>query len=439
MSGVTLPLLTLLLLTTHRAPGDIENSSYTVPLDSAAIKYFDTPTTDPVAILKKHIDAGKVKLRWDKQFGYLPDLLRQLKISKESQVLVFSKTSFQNDNITPTTPRAIYFNDDSYVGVVQNSDVVELTSMDPKQGAIFYTFTQYGERKAPTIIRENAKCTTCHSTSRTVGVPGPLIRSVYVRPDGLPILRAGAFRTTHRSPFKQRWGGWYVTGKHPRQSHMGNAFAKEVADNTAEIDQTKNGQLLKLDKFFDTSKYLTPHSDIVALLVLEHQAHGQNLITRAGWETRLARHDQSVMDKMLKRDPGKLSSITRRRIQSAGDALIRYLLFIDEAYVRGPITGTSRFAGVYPTLNTVDAERRKLRQLKLRKRLYDLPLSPLIHSRQFDAMPKPMLDYVYKRLYDILTGKDQSEDFQLISSTHQHAVLAILRKTKKNLPGYYFK
>src|SRR5580704_13331621 len=108
-----------------------------LPLDHPAIRYAEESPTDPVALLQKRIDRGAAKLEFSENgSGYLPDLLRTLGVNVDSQALVFSKTSFQAAKISPRNPRAIYFNDEVAVGFVRTGDVIELASLDPKQGII---------------------------------------------------------------------------------------------------------------------------------------------------------------------------------------------------------------------------------------------------------------------------------------------------------------
>ena len=104
---------------THLLTGMDERSW--VPPDDPAIKYGDVPVDDAIARLRRQLDAGKEKLDYAPVGGYLPSLLKALDINADSQVLVFSKTSFQNPKIGPSTPRALYFNDKVAVGSVQNN------------------------------------------------------------------------------------------------------------------------------------------------------------------------------------------------------------------------------------------------------------------------------------------------------------------------------
>lgn len=117
-------------------------SSYIIPLENDAILSVRGVVDDPVSRLQGRLERGEVKLKYEDDYGYLPSVLKELGVSVRSQVLVFSKTSFQARRIAPRTPRALYFNDRTAVGFVRTGDVLELAALDPKQGIIFYTLDQ---------------------------------------------------------------------------------------------------------------------------------------------------------------------------------------------------------------------------------------------------------------------------------------------------------
>src|SRR5207247_1213252 len=135
-----------------------------------------------------------------------------------SQTLVFSKTSFQRDFISPQTPRALYFNAHTYIGWVQGAPVLEVATVDPQLGAVFYILNQEPGGK-PKFVRQTYECLQCHDSGLTRSIPGHIIRSVYPDAQGQPILSEGTYITTDQSPLKERWGGWYVTGRHGMQRH----------------------------------------------------------------------------------------------------------------------------------------------------------------------------------------------------------------------------
>ncbi len=82
-------------------------------------------------------------------------------------------------------------------------------------------------------------------------------------------------------------------------------------------------------------------------------------------------------------------------------------------------------------------EGRSLRDFDLHKRLFRYPLSYMIYSAAFDAMPEQARSRVYQRLYEVLSGKDQSAPFAHLSPTDRAAILAIVRDTKTGLPKYW--
>jgi hypothetical protein len=404
-------------------------------IEAEPINYGKAPVNNAISRLEQRLAAGKATLTYEPGFGYLRSLLRELSVPQSSQMLVFSKTSLQRHRIAPTRPRAIYFGDDVYVGFCQRGDVLELTAIDPSLGAVLYTLDQKSPDK-PRFTRQTDTCTICHSSSANQGLPGNLVRSVYPDEDGLPILSAGSHRIDHTSPLEQRWGGWYVTGTSGKQKHLGNLTLQGNPDPN-HIDNTKGTNVTDLTDSFKTSAYLTPHSDIVALLVLEHQAEMHNLIGRANLLTRLALYEEASINKALGRPADYRSDTTTSRIKSAGEPLVKYMFFSGEARLTDRVRGTSSFAEEFGKRGPRDRRGRSLRDLDLQRRLFVHPCSYLIYSQAFDALPGPMKEYVYSRLWEVLSGKDTSKDFARLTAVDRGAILEILRETKSNLPDYW--
>ncbi len=394
------------------------SGSYVLPLDHEAIQYENTPVSDAAWQLQQKIDRGEITLRFDPEWGYLPAVLDALKVSRTSQVVVFTKTSLQAPRISPRNPRAVYFNDAVSVGWVPTGEVVEIAAHDPKQGVIFYTIDQVEVAK-PRVKRRD-DCLQCHDTGATLGVPGLVVRSVYPEPSGMPFFQAGGFVTDHRSPLKERWGGWYVTGHHGEQRHLGNAFARD-REHPTRLDTENTQNITDLKSRFDTGALLTGHSDIVALMVLEHQTHMTNLITRVGFETRMALHSQELMNRLLKEPADTVSESTERRIRSACEELVDYLMFVDEALLTAPIQGSSKFTEVF-------AARGRLGEFDLRTRLFRIPLSYMIESQAFQALPAAALSRIERRIMTILDS--QEAKYARLTSEDRRNIRAIVT----NLP-----
>lgn len=395
------------------------------------INYDTAATHDPVSRLQEELDAGTATLQYDDQRGYLPAVLELLEIKPSSQVLVNSKTSFQLHRISPRRPRALYFNDESHVGWVQGGDVVELMVTDPQLGEVFYTLSQE-ETVRPQFLRDQGQCISCHASSRTQGVPGGLVRSTFVDANGQPQLGSGTYTIGHHSPFDQRWGGWYVTGTHGDMRHMGNSLLEKRQDART-LDREVGANVTELDDLVETDPYLTPHSDIVALMVLEHQTQMQNYLTRANFECRSASHYDGIMNAALDRPADYVSDSTKRRIIAAGDKLLRYLLFVDEFPLTSPVAGTSSFAEEFQAQGLRDDQGRSLRDFDLKTRMFKYPCSYLIYSPSFDGLPNLASEYVVRRLHDILCGRDTSGEFTNLTPQDRQAILEILTQTKPGL------
>ncbi|MCA9228984.1 MAG: hypothetical protein KDA47_25380, partial [Planctomycetales bacterium] len=340
-------------------------------------------------------------------------------------------TSFQAERIAPETPRALYFNDDVYVGFCQNGDVLEVSASDGLLGTAFYTVDQRGDG-ALAFTRQGDNCLTCHASSPTGGAPGHLVRSVFADARGLSLLAAGTYRTTHASPFGERWGGWYVTGTHGSMRHMGNVLASRHEPEN--LDRESGANVLELSDRFRTSPYLTPHSDIVALMVLEHQSQMHNALTFASYETRSALHYDQVMNEALDRPADHQSESTDRRIAAAGERILRHLLFTNEFQLESPVKGTLTFAEDFAAVGPRDPQGRSLRDFDLRTRMFKYPCSSLIYSASFDALPAPMKSYVTRRLGEILDGHDaKNPDFAHLTEADRQAIREILVATKPDL------
>jgi hypothetical protein len=378
---------------------------------------------DPVARLQQKIDNGEVVLQFDAKHGYLSSLLKDLNIPVSSQSLVFSKSSEQEAVISPQTPRALYFNDDVYVGWVQGG-AIELAAVDPKSGSFFYTLTQENNPH-PKFERHTTNCVGCHDSSEDPSRLIPRLLMLSVLPDRQgKAINAAAVVTTDRSPFRERWGGWYVTGTHGKQTHMGNqtfsAPAREITsipDYIANLDLTPGANVTDLSSRFDTRPYLVPHSDIVALMVLAHQTHVHNLITFATYRL------QAALESDAKAETASL-------VKELAEPVVRAMLFSGETALTDPIAGTSGFAAEFVKPGPRDSRGRSLRDLDLKTRLLRYPLSYVIYSDAFNQMPAALKDYVYRRLREVLNGEDKSAAFAHLSASDRENILAILKDTK---------
>jgi len=303
-------------------------------------------------------------------------------------------------------------------GVSDGADVLELAAQDPTQGVIFYTLEQKRASK-PRLARQISECLVCHLSWDTLAVPGFLTMSTFPMSDD-PNAYASGTIVDQRTPFAERWGGWYVTGKVDPVRHLGNLpVVRPAAEMSKPAPPTPH--LASVDGRFDTTGYPSRYSDIAALMVLNHQTHLSNLLTRLGWEARLAESERGPTD----------------RVGDAAGDLVDYLLFVDETPIGRKLEGSSGFAEKFAAEGPRDSKGRSLRQLDLERRLLRFPCSYMIYSETFDALPPVAKDAVYSRLWRVLSGQAPDRRYAHLSFADRRAIVEILRETKKDLPDYF--
>jgi hypothetical protein len=245
--------------------------------------------------------------------------------------------------------------------------------------------------------------------------------------DGRPFLAVkdtAPVATDHRTPLERRWGGWYVTGAHGAQRHMGNAVAR-LPFYPFDLEQEGTQNLMTLAGKVDTAPYPSPMSDIVALMTLDHQVRMTNLLVRMGQRSR-------GMPAPVR--PGAPPAQT---LEQEIEDLVAYMLFADEAPLRAPVKGTSAFAASFQQRGPRDGRGRSLRDFDLATRLFKYPLSYTIYSAEFDAIAAPVRTQIYRRLYDALSGRDTRPAFARLSTGDRRATLEIVRDTKRGLPRFW--
>lgn len=396
-------------------------------IEAAPINYSQAKATNLITQLEDKILSGKITLNFEPGFGYLNSLTKALEVPLSSQMLVFSKTSLQRNRIAPQSPRAVYFNDEIYVGFCQGGEVMEISVPDPQLGTAFYTLEQVRQKK-PRFQRHNDTCLICHGSSATQGYPGHLARSVYPDREGQPLFHLGSHRVEPSTPLNKRWGGWYVSGKTPGRHHLGNLILPQGTRNPPE-ENPKGTDMTDLSPMFPTNMYPTPHSDLVALLVFEHQAEIHNRIARAVLETRVALFQQEEFDRILERKTPGLSEGTQRRIHLASESLVEGLFFCGEASLGGVVSGTSNFATDFAKKGPTDAKGRSLREFDLKDKIFLHPLSYMVLSTAFEQMPPVVKEMAIKRITTILNQGDSDEKYSHLTVEKRKEIREILAGT----------
>ena len=390
--------------------------------EDPAIAYSTAPLKNAVAEINQRLRDGSARLTFDGRSGYLRSALTALDIPIDSQMLVFSQTSFQRKRISETNPRALFFSDRVALGWVRDGDIIEVAAQDAKEGMVFYTLDQR-QVDRPEFQRA-LTCLACHMAGDTLGVPGMLMFSTTSSPGTGP--PAKSVMTDHRSPLESRWGGWYVTGSSGSVRHRGN--------ESTTVGGGRNRDLASVTGLFDGDGYQSMSSDIVALLVLSHQIHMTNLLTRVGWEARAA---DPALHAPFVAAPGEERQIAQM-MSGIATEVVDYLLFVDEAPLADRIHGSSSFAQRFAAMGPRDAKRRSLHELDLTRRLMKYPCSYEIYSDAFDALPPSAKAPIYQRMWQVLSGEERGDRYRsALSLADRRAIVEILKDTKRDLPAYF--
>jgi hypothetical protein len=412
----------LLAIIVAQAPAD--------EFDRPPISYSTASPANAVETLDRRLDDGTATLRRDAASGYLEAVLDALAVPVASQTLVFSKTSLQQAKISPRNPRAIYFNDDIYVGYVRGGDVLEFAVADPALGTVFYTLDQSPSAR-PRFVRQTDDCLICHSGGQTRGVPGHVLRSVYPDNTGQPIYSAGSHRIDHATPLERRWGGWYVTGAADSVEHLGNAtYRKTSAGNLPEpVARGAAGDLAAT-----LAGYPTTSSDLVAHLVLAHQVHAHNVLTHASFSVRQALFREAALNRELGEPASHRWPSTETVLEAAAKSLVECFLFVGEPPLPGRVGGDSAFAQLFAAASPADCHGRSLKTLDLQTRLLAHPCSHLIHTASFDGLPDELRTRFWQRLDTALADRG-GETAPQLSAGDRRAIREVLAATKPGAPA----
>lgn len=391
------------------------------------INYSKAQPEDAVARLLARLARGEVAFGGSDR-EILEGVLRELRVPIASQVVVFSRTSLQANLIRPSRPRAVYFSDDVYVGWVQGG-LIEVAAIDPVLGPVFYSIDPNDVRaKSRTFVREDS-CLRCHGGTFIRDVPGLFARTVFPSDRGEPLLRHGSSIVDDTTPFADRWGGWYVTGYTGTEPHRGNTFAGEREERLEFSPNPKRPA--DLTQFFDTSRYLAPTSDVVALLVMEHQMAMQNALTHANQRARKMLDYQHALQKSFgepSTDEPTYDSV-KSVFASAVENVVDHLLFRDAAPLPPGIQGHEDFRRAFATGVPRAADGSTLKDLSLEGRLFALRCSYLIYSDTFRTLPAPLLHRIFARLHEALTSEDPKNRYAYLEADEKRRILTLLTET----------
>ena len=407
------------------------------------IAYSARPPHDAVQSLERQLADGTIRLEGDDR-AVVRQLLGHLGIPEASQMLVFSRTSFQNDLIRPNHPRALYFGDTAYVGWVPGG-LIEVAAMDPDLGPVFYSLDPHpvthgttATTQGPRFIRDD-DCLRCHGGTFIRDIPAVLSRSVYTDTHGQPVLSLGSDLVDDTTPIDQRWGGWYVTGTHGSLRHRGNlTISGETLPTKAQVEAAANRA--NLDGFFDSTRYLSATSDIVALMVFEHQLAAHNVLTKANQHCRWMMFYQQGLQRSFKETvtPEPVYDSVRHAFEHSVEQVLDVLLFKNEAALPiGGVRGGEAFASGFTRQGFRSPSGQSLRELDLQHRLFRLRCSYVIQTGPFQTLQSVLRRQILERLHRVLTLPADEPRYAYLESGERQAILEILEKTVPDLsPGW---
>jgi hypothetical protein len=391
--------------------GDAWEVLRNLELEAAPHNYYGRATKDRFARVQAEVEAGRLTLDRAGEKQFLANLLKALEIPESSQMLVFSTTSLQLSLISPSNPRALYFNEDTYLGFVPGGRV-EIISIDPELGGIFYIL-DIPKNDRPLAVERSRRCMNCHSGSESGYVPGLVIKSVVPGRRGGSLDAFRVDRTGHGISLEERFGGWYLTGKHGLTNHWANAIGRPGPGEIMEKDLIAPGDR------FSFSKYLVGKSDILPQLVHEHQAGFVNRVLQAGYAARALLHNNG----------GKLTGEMQETLKPHVREIVRYLLLADEARLpAGGIDGDSAFIEDFRKNRRSDHNGASLKDFDLRTRIFRHRCSYMIYSSMLDALPAAVKDSVFSTVIEALQG---GADGAHLPEAEKTVIRSVLRTTHR--------
>lgn len=406
--------LAVLALASEPAPAETAYRDF----DAPPHRYTERTPTDRFTRLKADFESGAIILDRSGELAFLQSLLKVLGVPASSQMLVFSTTSLQLSLISPSNPRALYFNEDIYIGYVPGGRI-EIVSLDPELGGIFYIFDIPKDAR-PIRVERSDRCMNCHAGGDTGHVPGIVVKSVVPGPSGGSLTAYRIEETGHGIPFDQRFGGWHVTGRHSISNHWGNLTGRFTNGTLVTFPNPPGSR-------FSFSKYPVATSDILPQLLHEHQAGFVNRVVEAGYRARTALYASS----------GKLTPEQLLELDEQARLVTRYLLFADEPSLpTGGIEGDARFKQDFLATRRATAAGVSLKDFDLRSRLFKHRCSYMIYNPVFTGLPGELKTRIYRRMAEALDPTSAArKEFDYLPAEEKKSIRGILKATLTDLPA----
>ena len=337
--------------------------------------YWNAKRKDPFTKIIPLLHNGQIKLDHSSELNFLKSLLKELNIPESSQLQLFSTTSLQLGLINPSNPRSLYFNESIYIGYIPGGKI-EVISIDPEHGAVFYIF-KVPSKKQPLTITPTKRCMNCHADRELSGIPGLIIKSVLPGVNGgsLDSYRTG--QPGHDVPYKDRFGGWYITD------------LLDPADHSNVLGFYKNGTIEKKNVLAlqKKSTHLFPNSnsEVLTHLIFDHQAGFVNRAIKSNYLLRLTQLPDNLDEHQL-------------NFKKSISDLVKYSLFDKEPNLSLKINQNSHFKTDFLITPHKLKTGESLRELDLKTRLFKYRCSFMLFSDFFKNNPPEIKKVVYKEI-----------------------------------------
>ncbi len=374
--------------------------------------YFTRQPRDAFSVWSERFQKGEEKLDLSSERARLGSLLKALDVPETSQLLVYSATSLQAGLIRPSNPRALYFNEEVYIGYVPGGKL-EIAAIDPELGPVFSIFnTAFTSSPAPEITRTE-RCMNCHAGTVSWRLPGFTAESVIAMNSGGSLDGFRRDIVGHTIPIEERLGGWHVTGAHEKGDHHGNLLGTSAPGGYKTLPNPPG-------RSFEWENYPVRTSDLFTHMIHEHQLGFHNLVTLAVYRTR--EFMESGHGMIGSEDVAKLNDIARQ--------LVRYILFAGEASLpSGGIKPDPAYQKDFLARRKAITNGASLRDLDLRSRLFRYRCSYLIHTPSFVGLPREFKDRVLAGLSSALREQGGPPEFNYLPASEKRAIKAILAET----------
>ncbi|MFC5457450.1 hypothetical protein [Prosthecobacter fluviatilis] len=381
--------------------------------------YLEWKPKDRFAELQEKAQKGEVKLDTSNDKAFLTSLLQALDIPVSSQIMVFSASSLQSEIINPRNPRALYFNEDTYLGWVPGG-LVEIIAADPEMGPMFYVFDRLRPGGPVPRVTRSTKCMNCHAGNATRRLPGLIAESLLVSRAGSSLETYRRDVQGHQIPLEDRFGGWHLTGQHNIANHKANVMGIPNAGKN-EITPVNPGQ------FSDLSLHLLPTSDILPNLTNEHQMGFENRLVYAIYTVRQLKSEGK----------GMLGAAAKEEIEERAQELARYITFADEAkFPAKGMVGDPAYVQDFLRDRKVSKAGLSLKDLDLKTRMFKHRCSYMLYTDTWKHAPKELKERVYYHMALYLREQPDAQHAH-IPPAERAAIRSILKDTLTDLPVWW--